>query len=138
MISVMHIGGSAEVYLPLEGITAVRAVPLEVPDEVAGRKPGPWRPARADEMVTGGGWTPAGWPLHRDEDGTWLTRDPGTGLLAQEDLWARPGSDAALAAQQREVKHVARLKAEGRPVREAQARLVAAAASRSLDAGKEG
>ena len=101
MIAVIYDAGPDQVYLPEHGITVQRGVPVEVPDEVAGREPGPWRRARPEEMAPGGGWTPAGWPLHDEQafDGegfpVWSTRDPGAGLLAQEGFWRRAGSAPA-------------------------------------------
>jgi len=92
VVAVEYLGPSAEVYLPQCGVLAARGEPVEVPDEVAGRAPGPWRAAEPGEVTPGGGWTAIGWPLHQLGDGTWLTRDPGEGLLAQEDAWALPGA----------------------------------------------
>lgn len=113
MIPVIYLGPSDEVYLPGHEITVSRAVEIPVPDVVAGREPGPWRPADLQEVTPGGGWTPEGWPLHLQDDGVWLTRDPGVGLLAQVGTWARAGSAAAVEAVQREIEHLERLKAAG-------------------------
>ena len=60
-----------------------RGVPTEVPASVAGRDPGPWE-ALAEggvpDLDDGRSW--------RCVDGVWEVRDPGAGLLAQDDLWA--------------------------------------------------
>lgn len=110
MIPVVYCGPSDEVWLPEHEIAVSRAAETGVPDAVAGREPGPWRPADPQEITPGGGWTPDGWPLHLGDDGIWLTRDPGSGLLAQEGTWARPGTPEARAALQREIEHLERLK----------------------------
>jgi hypothetical protein len=101
-VIVEYLGPCAEVYLPQCGVTAARGEPVEVPDEVAGREPDQgWRRALPGEMTPSGGWTPAGWPLRDgqtfDHEGNpvWYTRDPGEGLLAQEDSWRRAASVSA-------------------------------------------
>lgn len=64
---------------------------VDVPDDLAGRAPGPWRPPTADEAAGRGTPTdPLQWQLAgvSETDGElWLCRDPGAGLLAQEDVW---------------------------------------------------
>ena len=94
MIRVIYDAGPDEVHLPEHGITVQRGVPVEVPDDVAGRAPSKWRRATPEEMTPGGGWTPEGWPLrdeqrHDEQGPVWSTRDPGTGLLAQDTVWRK-------------------------------------------------
>jgi hypothetical protein len=98
-VIVEYLGPCGEVHLPQCGVTVARGGRVEVPDEVAGRAPDrQWRRALPGEMSPGGGWTPAGWPLRDgqtfDHEGApvWYTRDPGEGLLAQEDSWRSVGS----------------------------------------------
>ena len=68
---------------------AVKAgVPTELPVEVdgrpvAGRAPGPWvrlPDGEAPDLDNGQAW--------RAVDGAWEHRDPGAGVLAQDDVWA--------------------------------------------------
>lgn len=61
---------------------ARRGVAVEVPADVAGAAPGPWTALVDGEMPAlddGRSWS--------CEDGAWSVRDPGRGLLAQEDIW---------------------------------------------------
>jgi hypothetical protein len=66
--------------------TAQRQVPVEVPDDVAGRAPGAWsRHEGLPALDDGRSW--------RQSKGVWEVRDPGRGLLAQDSLW-RPAPAA--------------------------------------------
>ena len=66
-----------------------------VPDDVAGAVPGPWRVPTQDEAAARGTATdPLQWRVgEAEEDGAefWQCREPGHGLLAQEDVW-QPGT----------------------------------------------
>ena len=89
-IALTYLGGFTEVHIPDAGVTVARGGSALVPDEIAGREPGDWRPATREDLADGpGGFTPKGWPLHLADDATWWTRDPGEGLLAQHDTWIR-------------------------------------------------
>lgn len=84
-VAVQYLGGSSEVYVPAAGVTATRGEDgkpgpaVEVPAGLAGREPF-WR-AQVD-----------GDPDHLQTraSGEFVeVLDPGTGLLAQTDLWQR-------------------------------------------------
>jgi hypothetical protein len=87
-VRVEYLGGSVEVYVPAADVSARRvdqpdAGPVEVPNQVAGREPGPWQdlPAQAP--------APGGRAVRNAPDGTRKTRDPGNGLLGQTGCWRR-------------------------------------------------
>lgn len=64
------------------GIVAERGVPVQVPDDVAGRAPGAWEQLPASARPDFDDGRQYAW------DGTsWSVRDPGAGLLAQSDVW---------------------------------------------------
>lgn len=72
--------GPDEVVIPAAGnLLALRGEPVEVPDAVAGAAPGPWAPVDAPNWDDG--------QSYRQVDGLWEKRTPGSGLLAQDDVW---------------------------------------------------
>lgn len=84
MVRVVQCGASDVLAVVSGGafvVEAHRGVPVDVPDHIAGRGPGPWVPAGPLLMDDGRQWRPA------VEAGQWEARDPGSGLLAQEDVW---------------------------------------------------
>lgn len=93
-VAVQYIGPSSGVQVPGLGITAERGVPCKVGAAAAGRAPGPWRAVTAED--------PDWWPRRLDpaDQETTQTRDPGEGLLAQEDVWVAVVSGSGSAEQQ--------------------------------------
>lgn len=80
--TVKYLGGSASVYVVDAAAEVDRGGTLDVAADVAGQEPGPWIPRTVD--------TPEHWPSRLADDGSTVeVRDPGSGLLAQTDLWAR-------------------------------------------------
>ena len=81
-VAVKYLGGSDEVYVVDAAAAVKRGGTLDVAADVAGQEPGPWAPRTPD--------TPAHWPTRLGEDGSTIeAHDPGSGLLAQTDTWAR-------------------------------------------------
>jgi hypothetical protein len=81
-VAVRYLGGSTEVYIAAAGLTATRGGTVQVPADVAGHEPGPWRPRAPED--------PQEWPTRLAADGSTVqTHDPGAGLLAQSEVWAR-------------------------------------------------
>ena len=81
-VAVQYLGGADEVHIPQAGASVQRGGTIEVPADLAGRVPGDWH-ARTDD-------DPAHWPIRLGADGSTVeTHDPGEGLLAQVDLWAK-------------------------------------------------
>lgn len=87
MVKVEYRGGALEEYVPSAGITFARGEIVDVPDDVAGREPGGWHPLPADTDV------PDGWHTYRNDAGITMVQDPGDGLLAQSDKFARITDD---------------------------------------------
>lgn len=70
--------------------TAKRGEPAALPADVAGVEPGDWEPladGALPDLDDGRSWM--------FDDGVWLVRSPGSGLLAQEDIWRRADTSAA-------------------------------------------
>lgn len=87
MVLVQHESPQGELAVPDgEGgvILAPAGKPTEVPDVVAGREPGPWKPLGEGVLPD---WD-SGLAYQQAADGGWEERDPGVGLLAQHDLWS--------------------------------------------------
>lgn len=61
--------------------------PIEVPESLAGREPGPWVPLADGETPDLDDGTRLWATRGSDGDSGWLWRDPGAGLLAQ-DAWS--------------------------------------------------
>lgn len=95
MVAVQYLGGSAEVYIPAAGLLAHRGVngqpgdPLEVSEQVAGREPGDWHRPERNEAGGVVEQVPEHWHRAVDAAGEAIVQDPGSGLLAQPDVWAR-------------------------------------------------
>lgn len=81
---VQYDNGPDELYIVRASVLAVRGEPVDVPDDVAGSEPGEWA-----ALDTGRGPTWDDGKSYRQTETGWETRDPGSGLLAQDDVWHR-------------------------------------------------
>lgn len=79
-VRVQYVGPHDAVEVVAVGVTARRGEVMELGGSVAGRVPGGWSPVESGGPVDDG-------RQYRRAGSGWEARDPGAGLLAQEDVW---------------------------------------------------
>jgi hypothetical protein len=89
-VQVVWIGGTEVRDVPAADVLAEYGVPVEVPDDVAGRPP-IWRRVEGGEQVMP-------WQQTRPAGKAVEVLDLGAGLLAQVDCWATPDTEQGQAA----------------------------------------
>lgn len=77
-VQLVYVGHGTVVLVPALDAYVTKGVAVPAPADVAGQPPGPWR-----DRVEG---DPQEWPIE-SIGGVERTYDPGSGLLAQPDVW---------------------------------------------------
>lgn len=79
-VPIRYVGPCSHISIPSVGVEGIeRGATVEAGPSLAGQPPGPWQPHQGAPADDGRQYRPTA-------DG-WEVRDPGSGLLAQEDTW---------------------------------------------------